>query len=109
MVRQWQEMFFEKRYSSTCIHGDNKCDPDCKGKMETCPVYTPDFIKLAEAYGAVGKRVYTITEARTALKEVSEIKDKPIIIDFIIEREANVWPMVPPGAGLDEMLFGEEK
>ncbi len=109
MVRQWQEMFHDKRYSSTCLRTGHKCDPDCRGTEKNCPVYSPDFIKLADAYGAAGIRAATLEEAEAALIEASKIRDRPIILDFIIEREANVWPMVPAGAGLDEMLFGEEK
>lgn len=99
MVRQWQEMFKEKRYSSTNLLDDTKS-----------PVYTPDFVKLAEAYGALGIRVSKPEDVAPALIKAKETTDRPIIIDFLVEREANVWPMVPPGAGLSEMLVeGGEK
>ena len=93
MVRQWQEMFKEKRYSSTNLLDDTKS-----------PVYTPDFVKLAEAYGALGIRVSKPEDVAPALIKAKETTDRPIIIEFLVEREANVWPMVPPGAGLSEML-----
>ncbi len=109
MVRQWQELFFRKRYSSTCLNPDRGC-PTIAEKDETGELrYTPDFVKLAEAYGAVGMRVLTKEEITPALQKAKEITDRPIIIEFIIEREANVWPMVPPGAGINEMLLGREE
>ncbi len=107
MVRQWQKMFQKGRYSSTHLN-DLKYDGE-KPAYEA----TPDFVKLAEAYTARGFRVNTIDELEKALVEIKDIKDKPVIIDCIIEPEADVWPMVPPGAGLGEMVFsldsGEDK
>ncbi|MBN1793502.1 MAG: biosynthetic-type acetolactate synthase large subunit [Candidatus Omnitrophica bacterium] len=88
MVRQWQELFYKKRYSHTCI-GD------------TCP---PDFIKLAEAYGACGIRVTKEAEVMPAIKEALKIKDRPCLLDFRVRREENVFPMVAAGRPLHEML-----
>ncbi len=85
MVRQWQELFFEQRYSFTCIDD------------------SVDFVKLAEAYGALGLRVTKPEEVGPALKEAVE-SGLPTVIDFIIEREENVFPMVPAGAAINEML-----
>ncbi len=99
MVRQWQELFHEKRYSSTCL---DPADPNC-------PTYIPDFVTLAQAYSAIGFRVRNIEEAKAALKKAKETTDRPIIIEFLIEKEANVYPMVPPGAGLNEMVLDEEE
>jgi acetolactate synthase-1/2/3 large subunit len=107
MVRQWQELFFERRYSSTCLMTGAECPLECKGPGEHCPVYHPDFVKLAEAYGAVGLRVMKHAEVEPALLEAHKIKDRPIFIDFIVEREFNVFPMVAPGAGNTEMMFSE--
>ncbi|MFC1607258.1 biosynthetic-type acetolactate synthase large subunit [Candidatus Latescibacterota bacterium] len=87
MVRQWQEMFFDKRYSGTDIH------------------VQPDFVKLAEAYGAVGIRVEKPDGVRGAIEEAISIK-KPVILDFIVDREENVWPMVAPGAAISEVKEG---
>ncbi|NLB18906.1 MAG: biosynthetic-type acetolactate synthase large subunit [Syntrophomonadaceae bacterium] len=86
MVRQWQELFYGHRYSFV--------------DME----HQPDFVKLAEAYGAVGMRVTKPSEVEPALRKALEIKDRPIMIDFRVEREANVYPMVPPGGSLNSML-----
>ena len=108
MVRQWQELFFDRRYSSTCLMTGAECPPQCKGPGDHCPVYHPDFVKLAEAYGAVGLRVMNDADIEPALKQAEAIKDRPIFIDFLVEREFNVFPMVAPGAGNSEMMFSEE-
>jgi acetolactate synthase-1/2/3 large subunit len=107
MVRQWQELFFGRRYSSTCLMRGQECPPECTGRGEVCPAYHPDFVKLAEAYGAVGLRVIKPPDIEPALQEAGKIKDQPIFIDFIVEREFNVFPMVAPGAGNTEMMFSE--
>ena len=104
MVRQWQELFFQKRYSATCLERDARCPPDCASPGEQCPPYSPDFVKLAEAYGAVGIRVTTRAEIAPALARAREVIDRPVFLDFIVQREANVWPMVPAGAGNHEMM-----
>jgi len=107
MVRQWQELFFHRRYSSTCLMTGDGCPPECKGPGDHCPVYHPDFVKLAEAYGAVGLRVARDSDIEGALAEAGRITDRPIFIDFLVEREFNVFPMVAPGAGNTEMIFSE--
>ena len=86
MVRQWQQLFFDKRYVSTCL--------DC----------SPDFVKLAEAYGAVGLRATKPEEVEAVLKKGLESK-KPVIMDFVVEKEECVYPMVPAGAAVTEMLL----
>ncbi len=87
MVRQWQELFYRGRYSHTDL-GD-----------------TPDFVKLAEAYGAVGIRVTKPEEVRPALARAIATP-RPVVIDCWIAREENVFPMVPPGESLTKMLGG---
>lgn len=84
MVRQWQELFFNRRYSYTELYG-------------------PDFVKVAEAYGAEGIRVTKPQEVRPALEQAIA-SPKPVFLDFLIEREENVMPMVPPGGSLGKML-----
>ena len=86
MVRQWQELFYDKRYVCTSM--------DC----------TPDFVKLAEAYGAVGLRAIKPHEVESVLAEGLSIQ-KPVIMDFIVEKEEGVYPMVPAGAAITEMLL----
>jgi len=105
MVRQWQELFFQRRYASTCLGQGLDCPPDCDHRGKDCPAYTPDFVKLAESYGAVGLRVAERKQVAPALEIARETDDRPVIIDFLIEREANVWPMVPPGAAVNEMML----
>jgi len=89
MVRQWQEFFWNKRYSHTCIKG------------------SVDFVKLAEAYGAVGLKVTEESEVEPAIKKALAT-DNVVLVDFSIEREENVYPMVPAGHPIDEMLDCEE-
>ncbi|MFA6472873.1 MAG: biosynthetic-type acetolactate synthase large subunit [Candidatus Latescibacterota bacterium] len=89
MVRQWQELFFNKRYSGT--------DIECQ----------PDFVKLAEAYGAHGIRVERPEEVRAAIEKALEIPG-PVLLDFRVDREANVWPMVAPGEPIYKMMEGHE-
>lgn len=104
-VRQWQEMFFDRRYSCTCLRYRKSCESACSTPGAECPVYTPDFIKLAESYGAKGIRVTKPEEIEAALQEAKNNKKVPTIIEFIIEREANVMPMVPPGNALSDMIL----
>jgi acetolactate synthase-1/2/3 large subunit len=86
MVRQWQQLFFDKRYSQTCLE---------------LPI---DFTKLAEAYGATGLRATKPEEVADVIK-TAFATDGPVIMEFKISREENVMPMVPAGAGLNEMVL----
>lgn len=88
MVRQWQELFYGRRYSHTEIGNSN-----------------PDFVKIAEAYGAMGILVKKKAEVTSALKRAMAYKG-PVLIDFCIDREENVFPMVPAGKAIDEMIGG---
>ncbi len=85
MVRQWQELFYNERYSHTDLEA------------------SPDFVKLAEAYGAVGMRAHTPDEFDAALQEGLRVDDRPVIIDCQVPREENVYPMIPSGQSVDEM------
>ncbi len=104
MVRQWQELFYDKRYAATCLR-TGALNPDKARKTKECPEYTPDFVKLAEAYGATGIRVSKNENVKNAIKKALEI-DGPVIIDCIIDSEENVFPMVPAGASLSQMMGG---
>jgi acetolactate synthase-1/2/3 large subunit len=86
MVRQWQELFYKKRYSYTTL-------------------YNPDFVKLAESYGAIGIRVTKKEEVRPAIEKALSI-DNTVFIDFNIEPEENVYPMVPAGEAINRMIGG---
>ncbi|MCM1181294.1 MAG: biosynthetic-type acetolactate synthase large subunit [Clostridium sp.] len=104
-VRQWQEMFFNKRYSSTCLTYRKSCQRDCMNKDKCCPKYTPDFVKLAESYDAYGLRIMKEEDIPKAFAYAKEHKDAPTLLEFIIEREANVSPMVPGGRPLYDMIM----
>lgn len=104
-VRQWQQMFFDKRYSHTCLRYRKSCNRNCTKDDACCPPYTPDFVKLAESYDAMGIRVQKEEEIIPALKKAAENRTGPTVIEFIIEREANVLPMVPGGNALNDMIL----
>jgi len=106
MVRQWQELFNEGRFSSTCLMNCQKHPTECRGEESNCFKFIPDFVKIADAYGAYGIRVKTKEELEDALGNALNRTDGPTIIDIITYRKENVWPMVPAGASLDEMLKG---
>ncbi|MBN1834842.1 MAG: acetolactate synthase large subunit, partial [Spirochaetales bacterium] len=108
MVRQWQELFYGRRYSSTCLASGEGCPPGCPGSEDSSPVYHPDFVKLADAYGAVGIRVCHREEIEPALRQAEACTDRPVFIDFLVDREFNVFPMVAPGCGISEMILGPE-
>lgn len=108
-VRQWQEMFFNRRYSSTCIRRRKGCPSGCNQPGNNCPAYTPDFMRLAESYGAIGIRVTREAEIAPALAEARNTKNVPAVIEFIIEPEANVLPIVPPGNALEHMILESEE
>jgi len=86
MVRQWQELFYKKRYSHVCIT-------------------SPDFVKLADSYGAVGIKVTKKEEVRPAIEKMLSI-DNTVIVDFRVEPEENVYPMVPAGEAINKMIEG---
>jgi acetolactate synthase I/II/III large subunit len=91
MVRQWQEMFYSKRYSQSYVTS------------------LPDFVKLAEAYGHVGMRIERPEDVEPALRKAfTEYKDRLVFMDFIIDPTANVFPMVAAGKGLSEMILADE-
>jgi acetolactate synthase-1/2/3 large subunit len=105
MVRQWQEMFYGRRYSASCLQKADQCLSKCtKSGKKDCPVYVPDFVKVAEAYGAVGMRIADKKEIAAALKKALAV-DRPVVMEFIVEPEENVLPMVPTGAALDEIIM----
>ena len=108
-VRQWQEMFYNKRYSSTCLKYRKSCDKNCKDKSKCCPEYTPNFIKLAESYGCQAIRVSSKEEVEKAFKQAKKNKKSPTIIEFIIDDRLNVLPMVPPGNSLQDMILKKEE
>lgn len=107
-VRQWQEQFFGRRYSSTCMRRRPSCPKLCFGPGPACPPYTPDFLRLAESYGAEAIRVTTPGEVEPALVHAKSNRRTPTVIEFLIGWKENVLPIVPPGSPLNEMILEEE-
>jgi acetolactate synthase-1/2/3 large subunit len=93
MVRQWQTLFYEERYSNTDLHTGH-------GTRRV-----PDFVKLAEAYDAVGIRVESPAEVDDAIKRANEIDDRSVVVDFTVSRDAMVWPMVAAGVSNDDIQY----
>lgn len=107
-VRQWQEMFFDKQYSCTCLRYRKGCNKACSNPHEKCPPYIPDYVKLAESYGACGIRVTTPEDIEAAFTQARNNTKVPTIIEFIIDREENVLPIVPTGNPLSDMILESE-
>lgn len=105
MVRQMQQLFYGKRYSATCLRKRATCPNDCKGPNPACPPYTPDFVKLAESYGAYGIRVEKEEDIDVAFAEAKKHKDVPTIIEFMISTDEIVLPMVKSGNPMSEMIL----
>ena len=103
MVRQWQKLFYGKRYSMTCLRSGAACRGKC-GEVE-CPTYTPDFVKLAESYGAKGIRVTKKEEIEPAFREAMKSTMTRIVIEFEIDPEDLVYPMIQPGGTLEDMIL----
>ena len=105
MVRQMQQLFYGKRYSATCLRRRVTCPSECKGPNPACPPYTPDFVKLAESYGAYGIRVEKEEEIDAAFAEAKKHTDAPTIIEFMISTDEIVLPMVKGGNPMSEMIL----
>jgi acetolactate synthase-1/2/3 large subunit len=87
MVRQWQQFFHGRRYSAT-------------------PIWSPDYVRLAQAYGIAGWRVESADQAHTVVQKALA-EPGPALVEFVIEQEANVYPMIPPGGSLSEPIERE--
>jgi acetolactate synthase I/II/III large subunit len=96
MVRQWQTLFYNSRYSNTDLH------------TGTDEVMIPDFVKLADAYGCLAIRVEKEEEIDAAIKLAIATNDRPVVIDFIVSRDAMVWPMVAAGLSNDEVQYARD-
>nr|PZM99018.1 MAG: acetolactate synthase large subunit [Actinomycetota bacterium] len=93
MVRQWQTLFYDQRYSNTDLHTGH-------GTKRV-----PDFVKLAEAMGCVGIRCESDADVDATIKRAMEIDDQPVVVDFTVSRDAMVWPMVAAGTSNDEIQY----
>ena len=94
MVRQWQTLFYGERYSNTNL-GDKKA--------EVAGTRIPDFVKLAEAYGCIGLRCEKKEDVDAVIEQAMAINDQPVVIDFIVHKDAMVWPMVAAGTSNDDI------
>lgn len=92
MVRQWQNLFYDERYSNTTLNPD-------EGDQ------IPDFVKLAEAYGMAARRVTKVEEVDEAIEWANAINDRPVLIDFRVSKDAMVWPMVAAGVSNDDIRY----
>ncbi|WP_442952888.1 acetolactate synthase large subunit [Pedococcus sp. 5OH_020] len=95
MVRQWQSLFYNERYSNTDLH-------------TSVGSRIPDFVKLAEAYGCVGLRCERPEDVDATIKKAMEINDVPVVVDFVVHRDAMVWPMVPAGVSNDAIQVAKD-
>ncbi|MFD0691159.1 acetolactate synthase large subunit [Actinomadura fibrosa] len=93
MVRQWQTLFYNERYSNTNLHAAKRI---------------PDFVKLAEAYGCVGLRCDKAEDVDAVIAKAMEINDAPVVIDFVVHQDAMVWPMVAAGTGNDDIKIARD-
>ena len=91
MVRQWQTLFYNQRYSNTDLHSYR----------------IPDFVKLADAYGCVGLRCETADQVDATIEKAMSINDSPVVIDFVVHRDAMVWPMVAAGTSNDDIMVAK--
>jgi acetolactate synthase-1/2/3 large subunit len=93
MVRQWQTLFYGQRYSNTDLHtGDDT-------------VMIPDFVKLADAYGCAALRCAAAEDVDQVIEQAMAIDDRPVLIDFQVSRDAQVWPMIAGGASNDTIEY----
>ncbi len=92
MVRQWQTLFYNERYSNTDLHSKR----------------IPDFVKLADAYGCVGLACETPEEVDATIEKAMAINDRPVVVDFRVHRDAMVWPMVAAGTSNDEIKYARD-
>ena len=96
MVRQWQTLFYNERYSNTDLQRT-------KG-AQASPVRIPDFVALAEALGCVGLRCESKDDVDAVIEKAMAITDAPVVIDFVVGADAQVWPMVAAGTGNDQIM-----
>jgi len=91
MVRQWQTLFYNQRYSNTRLHAR-----------------VPDFVKIAEAMGCIGLRCESAADLDAVIDKANSINDRPVVIDFIVHEDAMVWPMVAAGTSNDEIMAARD-
>jgi acetolactate synthase-1/2/3 large subunit len=106
MVRQWQELFWNGNYSKTCLRENVSCPGNCRAHYLSCSQpYWPDFVKVAEANGMAGLRATQPSDVDSVLKEGLNRKG-PVLMEFIVKKNENVYPMVPTGKPINEIILG---
>jgi acetolactate synthase-1/2/3 large subunit len=108
MVRQWQELFYDKRYSATCLRKQSDCPVKCSGPNKNCPEIIPDFIQVAKGYGIKGETITERKNIKPAIKNAIKAKES-YILNFMIEEEENVFPMVSAGGSLKDMILRKDR
>jgi acetolactate synthase-1/2/3 large subunit len=112
MVRQWQSLFYNERYSNTVLHGGetNAGYGSHTGVRDTRTTGTrvPDFVLLAEAMGCVGLRCEDPADLDAVIEQANAINDRPVVVDFIVHEDAMVWPMVAAGTSNDEIMAARD-
>jgi acetolactate synthase-1/2/3 large subunit len=101
MVRQWQTLFYAERYSNTDLGTHRPAPAGATSKVKH-PV--PDFVRLAEALGCVGMRCETKAEVDATIEKAMSIDDQPVVVDFMVGKDAMVWPMVAAGTSNDDII-----
>lgn len=106
-VRQWQELYYGKRYQSTCLRRRATCPTRCV-TMQECPAYVPNFQKLADSYEVKYKRVTSKEEIDEAFAFAMQQTEYPTLLEFMIDEEENVYPIILPGKDLSTVKFSKE-
>ena len=97
MVRQWQTLFYGSRYSNTDLR-----------RAKDRPTYLPDFVKLADAMGCVGLRCESAEDVDATIEKAMSINDVPVVVDFVVGKDAMVWPMVAAGTSNDDIKVARD-
>ncbi|MDE7070743.1 MAG: biosynthetic-type acetolactate synthase large subunit [Clostridia bacterium] len=106
-VRQWQELYYGKRYQSTCLRRRVSCPTQC-ATMQECPAYVPNFQKLADSYEVMYRRITGKDEIDEAFSFAMQQTEVPTLLEFMIDEEENVYPIILPGKDLSTIKFGKE-
>jgi acetolactate synthase-1/2/3 large subunit len=101
MVRQWQTLFYEERYSNTELGTHASVD---QASLTGSRPRIPDFVKLADALGCIGLRCENKSDVDATIEKAMSIDDQPVVVDFTVGKDAMVWPMVAAGTSNDEIL-----
>jgi acetolactate synthase I/II/III large subunit len=108
MVRQWQTLFYNERYSNTDLDRGHAAGDVEPARLDPAPpgggTRIPDFVKLSEAYGCVGLRCSDAASVDAVIEQAMQITDRPVVVDFVVHRDAMVWPMVAAGTSNDDII-----